>query len=218
MVAFLYQEDDNVIMLNIYFIRHASANYTGVNDLYADLSPLGIKQSEEIVELMEDIKIDAIYSSDLPRSLQTVFFISKRKSKKIKAMKGLREVLYYGSPEIYHKQCIQNRDFKFSGGESLNEALRRFVSCLKKITSCHRTDDSIIVATHGTVLSEFFIKQFNMTNNIFFDLTCPDVYNCKYKQQTEKFVRLTRKIDCIPQSAQTYSEAKKTYESTRITK
>ena len=89
-------------MTRIIFIRHgeslanAKRIYLGHTDW--DLSALGYEQAKRAAELLSDVKIDKIYSSDLIRAYNTVLPHAKRRGIEVIKEKGLREV-YLGDWE-----------------------------------------------------------------------------------------------------------------------
>lgn len=193
--------DDFAQNMKIFLIRHASVDYT--NDIYRDkyinLSPRGIVQAVEMADLWKH-RVDYIYSSDLPRAVQTVAPLSKKFDLSIIEDSALCELDYRGSAALLHQKIMEDRDFKFKGGESIIEANIRFDKAIRTIADEHGTC-TVAIGTHGTVLSEFLIKQFGFSNDFFFKLSYPDVYEIQYRDDGRfNFVR--RAVEFLPKTSE----------------
>jgi broad specificity phosphatase PhoE len=111
--------------------------------------------------------------------------------------KGLRELDYAGDAQEFHRRIKENEGFKFNGGETISKANYRFRDTVIKI--CRENNKKkVILSTHGTVLSEFLIRQFNLPNNLFFKLSYPDVYKIRYHGNS--FTYLKRVFDALSTS------------------
>ncbi|HOP54967.1 MAG TPA: histidine phosphatase family protein, partial [Bacillota bacterium] len=79
-----------------YLVRHGTTQYNLENrfqgHLDIPLSNQGIEQAKKLADYLKDKKIDAIYTSDLKRAVQTAEYIAAAKSMKYRLLPSLREV------------------------------------------------------------------------------------------------------------------------------
>ena len=158
--------------LNIYFVRHGETLWNKEGKIQGELdSPITEKGREDIHKLAEnlkDIKFGGIYSSELGRAYETALILNSE-SLRIKQMKEFNEKNFgdwqgMEIKEIYRKYPVQaefyfndikNYNSKEINAESLEHALRRFVSGVKKIEKSVR-NGNVLVVSHGTILKLFF--------------------------------------------------------------
>jgi broad specificity phosphatase PhoE len=89
------------------------------------------------------------------------------------------ELDYRGDAAFFHEKIKSHRGFRFPGGESIDDASARFARAVRVVVARH-PDATVLVGTHGTVLSEFLINQFGFPKDVFFRLSYPDVYEIRY--------------------------------------
>jgi probable phosphoglycerate mutase len=153
-------------MKRILFVRHGStdSNTTGVMRGWSNdpLSDVGRHQAElSAAYLATQPKIDSIYTSTLPRSIETGEILAKLLGVEPQARDDLRE-LNLGSLEGRSERELWGyfvqqskagdsqsgmRDIEFPGGESVSNFLTRTFTALKDISQ--RNDGSVLVVSHG---------------------------------------------------------------------
>lgn len=127
------------------------------------LSPLGQAQAERLASALRDEPIDAVYSSDLQRALQTATALAGGRQVSVQTRQGLRE-RHFGAFEGLTWEEIHARDpdsavrwkrrepeFRVGGGESLVDLQARCVGELTRIAQQH-PDSQVAVVAHGGVL------------------------------------------------------------------
>lgn len=159
----------------IILIRHGQSlgnltrTFLGHTDL--DLSDLGYKQANATAEHLKNDKIDAIYSSDLKRALNTAIPNAKIRNIDVKTSKNLREV-YAGEwenmhvddiiakwgREVFHNQWANDFGrFTMPGGESIKTAGERFYRELLDICSMNE-GKTVLISAHAAVIRSFWAK------------------------------------------------------------
>lgn len=151
-------------MLTLILVRHghstsnASGTYTGQMD--APLSEIGHAQAMQLAEhLCKTQKIDAIYTSDLSRAVETVRPTAERLGLKMRREKALRELhvgLWAGVPyaEVRERYAAdfeaytKSIDAPCTGGESIREASKRIFDCIAKIAQEH-DGKTVLVCSHA---------------------------------------------------------------------
>ena len=150
----------------LYLIRHGQSlgnlerRFLGHTDL--DLTPLGYKQAECAAAFFKDIKIDAVYSSDLLRAYNTAKKVADSKGLSVTTSEALREI-YAGKWEMMHFEDIPKDfpedwskwqsanvpDLKIPEGEALSSLLCRVQSALLTIAKKHE-GQSVAIGLHAT--------------------------------------------------------------------
>jgi broad specificity phosphatase PhoE len=125
------------------------------------LTDIGKKQAEKCAEALKNVKIDAIYASDLKRAYETAVPVARALGLEIIPHKGLREI-YAGDWEgrSFDELCEKysenykiwredNGRARCDGGESTAELYARVTGTLAEIAKEHE-GETVCIATHAT--------------------------------------------------------------------
>ena len=155
-------------MTRLLLIRHgySSGNkerrFSGQIDL--PLSEQGVHQAELVCDhIQKNYTVDAIYSSDLVRAVDTVQPLAEALALPIQIYPELREInegIWQGQlmteveanePEAYasYKACLGFS--RFEGGESYTTLLARLLPMIDKIVA-DNGDKTVVIGTHGAVV------------------------------------------------------------------
>lgn len=167
----------------IYLLRHAqSIPAEGVKNRDWLLSEEGQKQAQQLVESLESLKVDVVYSSPYLRALQTLDpYLEKTGQDVIKddAFAEIKAVEDYMDPISFGdltKQMVEDVTFCEGGMESISACQVRFMKGLNKVVK-ENIGKTILVCTHGMPLFSA-LKYFDTTYG--FDFWCrmhmPDIY------------------------------------------
>ena len=125
------------------------------------LTEIGRAQALCTAEYLKDRKIDAIYSSDLIRAMQTAIPVAKMFGLPIHPMEELREIfagdweggvyaeLYQKYPESYGKWLTDIGNAHPDGGESVVEMAARVYAAVDRILA-ENEGKCVAIFTHGT--------------------------------------------------------------------
>jgi alpha-ribazole phosphatase len=172
--------------MHLFLIRHGQTNhnhdsrYQGWVD--APLNETGTSQAKSIAKRLSDKKIDAIYASDLQRSIQTAEVIAKKHGLKINIDKRLREISFGDwegmsykeiqaiSPTLLEKWINNPVNISPPNGETLTQLASRVQSVLDEVTS-QLKDKTVLFVTHGGVIRTLFctILDVDLNNHLQFD-------------------------------------------------
>lgn len=158
-------------MVKLYFIRHgeslANQKDVFIGQYDFDLTEKGRKQAEMVADYLKDVKVDAIYSSDLLRAYHTAEATANLLNLPIIKDKGLREIdggLWEDTPfsqlkeKFYDSFLAYTTSNMFSaridGGESVRELTDRFYSSVKKIADSNE-NKTIFIFAHATPIRCF---------------------------------------------------------------
>lgn len=149
----------------IILIRHAETdfNYHGRWQGWVDipLNKQGLKQAKKLAQRLKSEVVDALYTSDLKRSLQTAELVAEKlgikpvKSEKLRERHmGILEGLTYNESETRYKKILEkffdHESEEFSGheGETQKQVEERLKSFVDFLRSWH-TDQTVMIVTHG---------------------------------------------------------------------
>lgn len=156
-------------MTTIYLIRHGENDFIGETHKLAGwlpdvhLNDRGRTQAEALADLFSNIRLRAIYSSPLERTMETAEPIAKIKKMKVEPRKGLGEIRY-GRWEGQSLKTLSRRKIwpliqytpslaRFPDGESFVEAQDRVVSEMESLRSIHKSAKaSFACVTHADVI------------------------------------------------------------------
>ena len=154
-------------MTRIYLIRHAEAEgnlYRRIQGWYNGLiTENGFRQIEALTQRFREVPIDAVYSSDLARTMTTAAAVYKPKNLPLYTDVALREIhmgwwedrpwaeIRRSNPEEYEQFSAGCPTWKVSGGESLDELRQRVGKALLKLARRH-DGQTIAVFCHGTAI------------------------------------------------------------------
>ena len=157
-------------MQNIFFIRHGEsiANVLRIFDNCIGDYPLtdvGVQQSEVTASWFSPKSIQAIYSSPIPRALQTARIISLKIKKPVTVMQELKEFRIgdlEGQPQsgstlqtyfhVLQEWRNGNSEIAFPGGETHTELIQRFTAAMKKIIIDNPFGDLLIIGHGGQII------------------------------------------------------------------
>lgn len=152
----------------IYIVRHGETDWNvkhlvqGESDI--PLNTEGIKQAEELRSIFRNIKIDAVFSSDLIRAKKTAEVIAIDRMLAIKTSKLLRERRFGKfegeswdeACEIFETWENLSRKNRLiykpdKGYETDQEAVSRFITFLREIAIVS-PGKTILIVSHGTIM------------------------------------------------------------------
>lgn len=152
---------------HVLLIRHgqslgnAEGRFGGHTD--TPLSPRGRKQAAATAEALASEKLDAIYSSDLPRAIESATPLAKKAGIEIQLTEGFRERsvgvmegLTFEEAAAQHPDqyaALLHRDFEhvLLGGESYRQTLDRASRKLDEIIERHKGGRIAIFTHTGTI-------------------------------------------------------------------
>ena len=159
-------------MTKIIIVRHGESKTNELGLLVGQgdfpLTDLGLAQAEQTADALAEEPIDAVYSSDLMRAMQTATPHATRRGLTVIPDRELREThcgdwesrpfadLRENEPERYIGGfCNQFMTFAFPGGETVPESAERFLHAVERIAREHE-GKTVLVASHGGVIRCFW--------------------------------------------------------------
>jgi|LGOV01.1.fsa_nt_gb 2,3-bisphosphoglycerate-dependent phosphoglycerate mutase len=144
----------------IYMVRHAESPYKNGYEKSRGLSTSGLEASEIVASVLSDIRIDAIYSSDYTRAIQTVKPLAIMKQLEINEFSELRErqlkpenvELPYNDFINAIKDSFMDKNYSLNGGESIREVQDRAIPVIEMLLEKHK-GKNIVIGTHGNIMT-----------------------------------------------------------------
>lgn len=155
----------------ITLVRHGETDWNVAGRLQGQLQiPLnrrGRAQAEALATHLRDTQIDAVYSSDLLRALQTAQVIVRHSGHEIHEDGRLREWdlgvlvgLCQAQAELEQPYAVRIRrdylvDEPIPGGESIRRRFERVIRAVSEIAARHQ-GESVLVVSHGGPLGDCY--------------------------------------------------------------
>lgn len=179
--------------MKIVFIRHSK---TAVNAeipiLLWGLSDVGIDKAQELATTKVIQDIDVIYSSCQTKAIETMLYLAKPNQIPMRTHRGLTEITSFTNKfytgDLYTQQIKQyyNGEIeRIAGGETIDEALNRFMAALEMIVTQEASNKTIGIVTHGYILS-FFTGKYSGLNpfDLHHSIQQPDVAEFDWESKT----------------------------------
>lgn len=157
--------------MRIFLIRHGRQNSPLCN-VNVPLSEEGRRQAELLGERLKNEHVDAVWSSDLIRAVETADIINEVLNVPREIREELREISF-GDMEGLSDEIIADRfedflrgrakmerDMSYPGGESAADVVARAVPVIEEISS--RDYDTVAVVTHGGVIRSLMAHYLGM--------------------------------------------------------
>ena len=153
-VVYLIRHSESTSKSNLKMISNGDSNQ--VQNEKAFLSVSGEKKAEELSKHPELQNIDAVYSSNYVRALETAKYIALENNTIINVDERFneRKIGNMGDMEWKEFARLKMKDFNFklSGGESLNQTKKRMVEAMKNILM-FETGNRVALVSHSTALT-----------------------------------------------------------------
>jgi 2,3-bisphosphoglycerate-dependent phosphoglycerate mutase len=125
----------------IYMVRHAESPFVFGQEQSRGLSETGMKDAQRVAELLQDVDIHCIVSSNYTRAIQTVQYLAEKNSLNIIEYEELRERpikgLNYQAPWeellVAIEKSFTDLDYALEGGETSREAQNRAIPIIEGV-------------------------------------------------------------------------------------
>jgi broad specificity phosphatase PhoE len=145
--------------MKLYILRHEDRTQDAT--MFSPLTKEGLKNSVNLVDTLQDLEIDLIYSSPFIRTLQTVHPFAKSRNKKIN--------LEYGLQEIQHPSLIPENSHTVSLPIYICESFNynpKYRSTLEPENNKYPEDEQMVTNRVKKVLSKIMNDHLTTKNNI----------------------------------------------------
>lgn len=149
-------------MTRVYVVRHGQTAWN-VGEIFrgrADipLDETGKKEAELAGKALKDVKIHAIYSSPLSRSMQTSEGIAQFQDVSITPLDAIIDISYgewegksreeveEKYSDLYKLWITEPQKVQFPGGESLEQVRSRIMAAMEELLTKHHDENIVLVA------------------------------------------------------------------------
>ncbi|MFC3901352.1 probable phosphoglycerate mutase [Acinetobacter marinus] len=151
--------------VRVFLVRHGHVNYFDqahrpINPKFASLSDTGVEQVTTLAELIQDIQFDGIFSSTMPRSIQTAEILN-RHAQTIQSYDEIREIragrLREISPQhalqlIKYGYCFESQGMQdFLHGERWDDFMSRVVTWFERLLLSTDRQRTFLISSHDVV-------------------------------------------------------------------
>jgi len=153
---------------DIVFVRHGETDWNRINRVQGSQGPpindAGREQAKGLARLLWEVPLQAVYSSTLPRALETAWFVAGPHSLGVVTDPRLNEI-HHGDweglaeselpdLELYRRWREDPTSCTLPGAESLESVRDRAVQAMRDILGRHQEGDGLVaVVSHQIVLA-----------------------------------------------------------------
>lgn len=187
-------------MVNLFFIRHGRQNSTLCN-VDVELSEEGRLQAEFLARRLKKLPVDALYSSDMLRAIQTAEILNKDYKLPLRIKKELREIDFGGLEGKSNEYIVEHyrefrsklhklkEDLPYPDGENGQDVLERAMPVIGDIV--HSGKKNIVIVTHGGVIRVLLAALFgrNQAERFLFGVTLENtsITQMAYNPEYDRF-------------------------------
>jgi broad specificity phosphatase PhoE len=182
--------DSSENVKSLYLVRHGETSATQKGRICGhsnvSLNDEGFAQANVLGSWFSDMEISSIFSSPLPRAVQTADAIAKamkmptyfKHSGLIEKKEGTWEGKTYWQlrdedPDSWERWSNDPIDFAPPEGESVRSFVARIDRALKDIINNYETGNRIVIATHAGVIRGIILNCLNIPVENFFRIDVP---------------------------------------------
>ncbi len=148
-----------------FLVRHGVTDHTGhkltgwMPDVH--LTELGVVQAEAVAEFLSDVRLAAVYSSPIERTMETAVAIARRQNLKVRRRRRLGEIQFgrwtnrsFGTlrrTKLWARVQRFPSGVRFPGGETFIEVQRRAIEELEALKEAH-PKQAVCCVSHADVI------------------------------------------------------------------
>lgn len=187
-------------MVNLYLIRHGRQN----SSLYCTdvgLSTVGRTQAELLRDRLQYYNVDALYSSNLLRAVETAEILNQSLQLPLKIREEIREISFgelEGKTEDYNEEHFRAflseqkkllEDIPYPGGENGTSVYERAMPIIQEIAQSNK--QNIAIVTHGGIIRVLMAALFgkNQAKRFLFGVTLENtsITHLMYNHNNDRF-------------------------------
>lgn len=142
-------------MTTVYFVRHATPDFSNHNDAARELSAQGLADRKLVTEFLWDKNVDAVLSSPYKRAVDTVKEFAGAKGLAVALIDDFRERkiadAWIADFESFCERQWADFDYKRPNGESLREVQQRNIRALAQVLDTY-DGQTVAIGGHGTAI------------------------------------------------------------------
>lgn len=178
------------MITNIYMVRHAESPFVFGEEQTRGLSEEGFMMARHAAELLKDVELAAIISSNYVRAIQTVQALADQRGLPVLELESLRERpikgLDYKAPWeellVAIERSFADWDYALDGGETTRAAQQRAIPVIEQILEQYK-GKNVAMGTHGnimTIIMNYYDQQYDY--DFWMSTSKPDIYRLAFEQ------------------------------------
>ena len=189
-------------MTEIILVRHGETEWN-VGEIFrgridVELNETGVKQAQLLAEYLRYVKIGAVYSSPLKRSLKTAETIASYHQLEAEIAPGLID-LNFGKwqglslqevndkyPELYEEWISRPDKVKIPAGESLDDVRARAIGVIDEVSAKHR--GTVVLVSHRVVNKVLICALLGLDNSHFWNIRQDTCGITTFTCEDERFI------------------------------
>jgi broad specificity phosphatase PhoE len=184
--------------MKITFVRHSkTAIKPEIPITLWGLSSVGIDKARELAKQTAIKQLDVLYSSLQTKAIETMVYLAKPNVIPMRTHRDLTEITSFtnefdANEERYTSQVEQyygGQLDRIANGETIDEALDRFIAALESIVDQEHEAKNIGIVTHGYILSFFTGKYSDLSPfDLHHSMQQPDI--AEFDWESKSFTKL----------------------------
>lgn len=162
-----------LMSLDLLFVRHGQTDWNPARRVMGQsaigLNAMGEEQARSLARWLQNVPLDAVYSSPMPRAMRTAeILIEGRPGLQVIPEPGIAEIDYgdwvgitFADVEeryndIYNAYRFKASTVRIPGGEAVVEVQRRAVGAIERIRAKHK-EGRVLVVSHADVIKAMLL-------------------------------------------------------------
>jgi 2,3-bisphosphoglycerate-dependent phosphoglycerate mutase len=175
-------------MLTVLLVRHAEPVLPGTHgfdEFNRPLTEIGARDAFLLAKGFQNLEINAVYSSPMLRSIQTVQGFADARVLEVKPMHEFVEHMLSPEPISNWREVLeqtwQDFDFALPSAQTMRSTQARGFGALEKLAQSH-SSGTIVIGGHGTIFSLILNKiEPNVDCAFHLSMPMPAVYTLEYQ-------------------------------------
>ena len=154
--------------MDLLLVRHGQTDWNPIQRVMGHsaigLNDTGRKQAQNLAVWFKNIPLEVVYSSTMPRALQTAEIITKGRNIDVIPEPGAAEIDYGDwvgltfkdleekHSEMYHCYRFKASQMTIPGGESITGVQKRVVDTVERLRKKYTNGERVVVVSHADVI------------------------------------------------------------------
>lgn len=164
--------------MDLLLVRHGQTDWNPIQKVMGHspicLNETGKKQAQNLADWLKNIPLDVIYSSTMPRALQTAEIIAQGRKIPMIPEPGVAEIDYGDwvgltfkdleekHAEHYHAYRFKASTMAIPGGETVLGVQKRGIEAIERMRKKHTQGEKVLVVSHADVIKAILLHYLDL--------------------------------------------------------